>query len=211
MFCEIKYKDGRLSIHGVEGPTNGGNCLGGCGQIDVSGDWSSFAPGWNRAKIAKFARIWDEWHLNDARAGCQHQRAEWDTDKKVALTHFKWSAEYGRLHRLAGRGELSPAEYEHFQGVAGAVSVVLGSHGPKYPEHWQIAALLEAGWIVPDNTEEKRVNWVYPHEHPDGILTKKCETCGYSYGSAWLFEPVPDDVLEWLIALPDTDKTPAWV
>jgi hypothetical protein len=34
---------------------------------------------------------------------------------------------------------------------------------------------------------------------------------GYSYGSAWLKEDVPEDVLEFLKGLPDTDKQPAWV
>ena len=33
----------------------------------------------------------------------------------------------------------------------------------------------------------------------------------YVYGTGWLFEAVPDDVLEWLMALPDADKAPAWV
>lgn len=32
----------------------------------------------------------------------------------------------------------------------------------------------------------------------------------YRYGSAWLSVEVPEDVLVWLQALPDTDKTPAW-
>lgn len=34
---------------------------------------------------------------------------------------------------------------------------------------------------------------------------------GYSYGSAWLREEVPADVVEFLRSLPDTDKKPAWV
>lgn len=34
---------------------------------------------------------------------------------------------------------------------------------------------------------------------------------GYRYGSRWLREEVPADVLEWLAALPETDKQPAWV
>ncbi len=34
---------------------------------------------------------------------------------------------------------------------------------------------------------------------------------GYSYGSKWLLEEVPQEVLEWLAALPETDITPAWV
>ena len=41
--------------------------------------------------------------------------------------------------------------------------------------------------------------------HPDP------ERNEYRYGSAWLKEEVPEDVLVWLRALPDTDVMPAWV
>ena len=34
---------------------------------------------------------------------------------------------------------------------------------------------------------------------------------GYRYGTAWLREDVPEDVIAFLQSLPDTDKTPAWV
>lgn len=34
---------------------------------------------------------------------------------------------------------------------------------------------------------------------------------GYQYGSAWLTEEVPEDVLQFLVSLPHTDKQPAWV
>lgn len=53
--------------------------------------------------------------------------------------------------------------------------------------------------------------WVRPDEHPDGLLTKACPTCGYKYGTGWLKEEVPADVLVWLAALPDSPVTPAWV
>jgi hypothetical protein len=41
--------------------------------------------------------------------------------------------------------------------------------------------------------------------HPDPNFN------GYRYGSAWLEEKVPEDVLAWLQALPDTDAVPAWI
>lgn len=34
---------------------------------------------------------------------------------------------------------------------------------------------------------------------------------GYKYGSAWLLEEVPEDVLKFLAGLPETARTPAWV
>lgn len=40
-----------------------------------------------------------------------------------------------------------------------------------------------------------RLAWVRPEEHPDGLLGKPCPTCGYRFGTAWLTEPVPVDVL----------------
>jgi hypothetical protein len=44
-----------------------------------------------------------------------------------------------------------------------------------------------------------------------GYLSAPCPVCGYKYGTAWLKEDVPHNVINWLFALPDTDKTPAWV
>lgn len=55
-----------------------------------------------------------------------------------------------------------------------------------------VVKLLEEAGLSPD-TE---------HEH---------EGKPYRYGHAWLYREVPEDVINWLQALPDTDKTPAWV
>lgn len=38
-------------------------------------------------------------------------------------------------------------------------------------------------------------------------LNQPCPICGYRYGNAWLFEPVPDSVIEWLFALPEGLRT----
>ena len=36
--------------------------------------------------------------------------------------------------------------------------------------------------------------WVSAKEHPEGLMSRPCSTCGYPYGSAWLFEPLPAEV-----------------
>jgi hypothetical protein len=59
--------------------------------------------------------------------------------------------------------------------------------------------------------ETKTSGWVYPREHEEGELTKPCPVCGYEYGSKWLKEDVPAEVITFLQSLPETDKTPAWV
>jgi hypothetical protein len=130
VFCSIKFDNGKLSISGVEGPTRNGDAKGSCGQILDSFKIKDYAEGWDHALLVRFLETWQRWHLNDMRAGCEHQRAE---------------------------------------------------------------------------------GWVTGKEHPDGLLCEPCPTCGYKYGSAWLKEDVPIEVVKFLAALPDSQVTPAWV
>ena len=131
VFIKIELtNDGRLSISGVEGPLKSGNCLGGCGQIDIHlktedpSKWI-FTEGWDLQKMQKLLEIWDKWHLNDMRSACEHQRS---------------------------RGET-----------------------------WQ--------------------------KNPSAV----CPDCGYRLGSTWLKEEVPQEIIEWLFALPETTSDYAWI
>ena len=92
VYCRIKYRDKKLSISGVIGPTVGGNAIGGCGQIDMEfahrkkedddsrygyltkpSDFR-FAKGWDSKKWLDFLDVWKQYHLNNMQAGCEHQR-----------------------------------------------------------------------------------------------------------------------------------------
>lgn len=74
-YAHIQFDGERLSITGVEGPTQSGNALGGCGQIVMDhARIERLAPGWTRGKLARFWDSWGAWHLNDMRAACPHQR-----------------------------------------------------------------------------------------------------------------------------------------
>lgn len=138
VFCKIEYdaEKGSLSISGVVGPLRSGNCVGGCGQINmfITTDYEEyeFTSGWDQIKWEQFLRVWDRWHLNDMRPGCEHQR--------------------------------------------------------------------ELGWGKKDLTVVT-----------GGVLCKPCPVCGYKYGTKWLKEDVPRDVIEWLFSLPETLVKPAWV
>jgi len=139
VFIKIEYKGKKLSISGVEGPHISGNCRGSCGQIDMdyktlAGMGLKYKKGWSLNRFKNFLNVWDQWHLNDMKAGCIHQR--------ILLKDIK-NHNYENLIKL--------------------------------PEF------------------------------------KKCSVCGYSYGSSWLFEEVPNDVLVFLDKLPETKITPAWV
>ena len=127
VFVRIKFDDGRLSITGVEGPLQSGNCLGSCGQIadELERDVSQYMPGWDAEKLNKFVQVWRKWHLNDMHAECIHQ-------------------------------------------------------------------------------EERGENWA---KNPGAV----CPQCGWKLGYGWSSREVPQDIIDWLFALPEAEEAPAWV
>lgn len=162
VFCRIEYKNGRLSITGVVGPKANGDALGSCGQITDTLKSPELVP-YRDFPVAKFVEVWERWHLNDIRAGCEHQRAEgWN---KRPIDPTKPLNSYGK----------------HYEGQR------------------------FASWNM--------LTWVPESEHPEGLLSRPCPTCGYKYGTKWLTEEVPEDVIAWLFsdAVPVTDVKPAWV
>jgi hypothetical protein len=213
VFCKITYKDGRLSVSGVEGPTIGGDCLGACGQIVMhlkAEDFTSFAPGWDKAKLLQFLDIWDKWHLNDMQPGCEHQRAAgWETGKDLQVPHYSWSDTFYKARCAAEEGTLSLTGYEQYKKDKVIVDDICFTAGKGPLINPNIG--ISAGIVIIDKYETKKAGWVYEAEHPDGLLGKPCPVCGYKYGSQWLKVDVPADALDFLRNLPDTDKKPAWV
>lgn len=76
-YIKIDWDGTRLSVTGVEGPKRNGDAFGGCGQIrEFDGE---LRPGWTREMVERLRLLWNVWHLNDMKAGCEHQRAAgWD-------------------------------------------------------------------------------------------------------------------------------------
>ena len=211
IFARVEYDGARLSIVGVVGPKSDGNARGGCGQIDPAGEtFTSYAPGWDAEKVAEFAHIWRRWHLNDMRAGCEHQRANWPDPSELAevvtykLTRDALTAQNRVRSRIAqdmtalGKCELMAEERELYA-LPYTTTQTPGADGPT------------AGRYEVKSRERKTIGWLRTDEHPSGILGKPCEVCGYKYGNAWLVEEVPAEVIAWLGNLPDADKAPAWV
>ncbi len=215
IFCKIKIEDGKLSISGVEGPTRDGNCKGYCGQINMGlrdrvGEIAP-APGWDTELLTKFFAVWKDWHLNDMRAHCVHQR-DWDISEKIEVVTYHLTAEARNNRKLLITDAARAA-------VAGKIMKLT----PQGKALLELASDWEDIHTPPDadsplsgcyevsKREVKAAGWVYPKEHPRGLLTKSCEVCGYNYGSKWNFEELPQDVIEFLSSLPDTDQKPAWV
>jgi len=102
---------------------------------------------YERNLCLRILEVWDRWHLNDMKAGCEHQR------------------ELGWQDILIPLEELKNKRVNQREGKALAM-------------------------------------WVTEKEHPLGVLCKPCPVCGYQYGTKWLKENIPDDVVREIVQWP---------
>jgi len=216
LFCSIVFKNGRLSISGVEGPRADGNAYGGCGQVEMSIDERyidamEFADGWNRELFERFLEVWREWHLNDMHPECKHQRELGWGQKEVELITYRLKTEYliksrkiadEKLAdlRQSGKAVLSGEERKFFN-LEYEVRLPAGAELPE----------MVKGYYKEVHREKTSTGWLRPDEHPEGVLGRSCPVCGYEYGTRWNTVEVPWRVLEFLRSLPDADRKPAWV
>lgn len=161
---QYRHRDGSRALCPVEieieiSPTPNGPQLSICGSVWYYNRRDCYACGQLRENIREYLdvllipeehlgrilAVWNRWHLNGMRAGCEHQRAEgWN---KRPIDPSKPLGAYGL----------------HFD-------------GQRQPS-WNMLA------------------WIPRAEHPEGLLCYPCPTCGYRYGSAWLYEPLPASIV----------------
>lgn len=223
-FVEIEYTpNGRLSLHGVVGPKSNGNCWGSAGQCQDSIRAGVPTEEWTPEMIQRLCDIWDEWHLNDVRPYCQHQKElGWRelAREEVNFYHYRLNHESITMQKQAEKVALTMLkEGKTFTPDVEQILYANLEYAIQLPEelkpedelykYYEPKKPLYAG--DKGFVETQTLGWLYPKDHPRGILTKECPVCGYKYGSAWQKEEVPQEVIDWLFNLPDTKTEPAWV
>lgn len=220
-YVEIVYEDGKLSLHGVVGPMSNGDCRGSCGQCNKEISKGVPTAGWTDEMIQKLCDIWDKWHLNDMRAYCQHQKElGWNEQarEEITLYHYTITTEASDAQRRAKQEALNALrEGRTFEPTKEQVFFANLEYGLHVYEKLsgEIAQYYRPHKALYNSdhgfTETKTRGWIRYDESDKGILCKPCPVCGYKYGTSWLKEDVPQDVIDWLFALPETQKQPAWV
>ncbi len=158
----------------------------------------------NDATVQRLHAIWKLYHRNDMRPGCEHQRAEnWGTKKITVVTvevatwqiHHQGEA-VRQINALLRDGR--PVPLASSWPLSRMVEEIVKD--AKRGIVYQPKTEAEASWIksriIQIKQEAKYSGHVYPQEHPEGVLTKPCPVCGYKYGSAWLYMPIPATVIE---------------
>lgn len=218
-YARIKYKDGRLSIVGVIGPKSDGNSYGSCGQCTEEIRSGKPTKEWNRKMLDKFCDIWDEWHLNDMRPYCSHQKElGWreEAAEDIVTYHYRLTDKAAALKRQAedaavkalkdGTPFYPTMEQTLYAKLDYEVDLVGKEISSPYYEPKKPLYSGDSGYKT-----TKRKGWTRFEDSDLGLLGKPCPVCGYEYGSSWLKEDVPEEVISWLFNLPETQKEPAWI
>ena len=220
-FVKIEFVDGKLSIFGVIGPRRNGGCKSVAGQCVDEIRKGRPIEDWTNDMVQKLCDIWDKWHLNDMRPYCSHQKElGWDkrATKIVKLYNYTLTVEALKKQNAAKdaavnalkKGEIftptpEQVKYAQMPYSLTTFSEISGEDAENYKPKKSLCHGDDGA------TSTKMLGWLRETEHPEGILSKPCPVCGYKYGSAWLKEEVPQEVIDWLFALPDATVTPAWV
>lgn len=169
-------------------------------------------------QFQKLLKYWDRWHLNDMRPGCVHQMGI-DVLKRVNVIGIGVN-----IYKIKDKGiqslfkllycqdvneiksklaELEPIHH-YSKGNSKLIDLIL-----KIKENqcngiiYKPTNDFETEWleIIRFDEGEKAINWTRPFEHPEGMLGRKCDQCGYAYGTKWLLEQLPNEVIDFFESL----------
>ena len=164
-----------------------------------------------KEQLDKLIEYWETYHLNDMRAYCIHQK-QWDRYKKVNIVKVEtdtYKIKDDKIRRIISLLNVNNSElinkikelkkYSHNYYML--VQMVLNIKEAQLKGIvYQPKTDAERSWfdngVIKIKTETKSVNWLREDEHIEGILNKKCNECGYEYGTKWLLEYLPDEVEE---------------
>lgn len=138
-------------------------------------------------------RLWKLYHLNDMHPECEHQaELGWlkRAEEKVKIYTFTMTIEAIRAQNKLEQEIMDAAKVGKPYNTTAEEQILLSltytikSHKEELPEN-------VAKYYKLANIELKALGWLYETQHPDGILARPCPTCGYKYGTKWLYRPIP--------------------
>lgn len=161
--------------------------------------------------FCEILRLWKLYHLNDMHPECEHQRAAgWLERAGESVKIYTYTTttevytEQREIKNLAlsalKRGET--VKLNDHQIFMLTLESTIKTHEAELPE--KLAKYYKLGdCLNRSGVETKTLGWLHPDEHPAGILGKPCPVCGYKYGTAWKYAPIPEEDEKRIIAILD--------
>lgn len=144
-------------------------------------------------KVTRMVEIWKEYHLNDVHPECEHQRAlGW---RELANETVDYSRYCLKPDVLRKQHELN-VYIDEILKTSGTITLSNEERTLKsLPYSTYNLEKEHDEYYRLDIKEERRRGSLSYKEDPRGLLLKPCPVCGYEYGSAWLYTPIPEDVI----------------
>lgn len=140
-------------------------------------------------------RLWKLYHLNGMHPECIHQAAVGWREKaaeKVTLYKFTLTPEALREQNSIKNAVLRAAKDGETLRLTKEKRIILALDY-SHTSHTETLPASIAAFYKLRETETKALGLLRESEHPDGILCRPCPECGYKYGSAWIYFPIPED------------------
>jgi hypothetical protein len=179
VFVEVEVKETpkgpELSICGSAWLPDGRDCYTAGQCLDhLAAEVATWAPGWSAERFARVVGVWERWHLNGMRAGCEHQRAAgW----RFCSGHPTPEVWIPNLRR--GR-------------IPEGVVYDRNDNGIFWDERVFYTIMDCAGQAetvrLAEFTRSVRCSL--------DTMGRPCPECGYKHGSAWLHEALPPEIIE---------------
>lgn len=166
----------------------------------------------NNKAVARLAEVWKRWHLNHMHPECEHQRADgWHELASAKARMYNWTltmSTYSRMDKLK-KAQLA-ALAQHGTATITDEERRLLNLKYSFTSHLETLSDELAPFYELDRQtsysrpfEDKTLGWLKPSDHPNGILGKPCPVCGYEYGTKWLKEELPADIVAEVTAWTD--------
>ena len=143
--------------------------------------WEQYGKQLNNKSLYKEIKaLWEQYHLNDSNAWCEHQNYGHGIQKSIKVHHLWGNAEYDRISKVR---ELPSKSLDVTEEGLKNVPIVYYDHSNCY---------------VKGGIETKSNGWItYDEKYsPEGLIGKCCPVCGAKYGHGWYYMPIEENDLK---------------
>ena len=138
-------------------------------------------------------KIWKKYHLNDIHPECEHQRAlGWCEEANEIVDYSRYHLKLDISHRQRKLNEY----IDEILKTSGSITLSEDERILKSLPYFTWHPAKNAEYYELSKKDERPRGYLSYKEDPRGILLKPCPICGYEYGSAWRYMPIPEDVIK---------------
>lgn len=178
--------------------------------LDVIPEFSETLEDESKKELNSIYELWKKYHLNDMHADCEHDTHGKVAGESITLYTYSFKGSYFKPNdklELAENNSLLKNNIKipnYLKTIKDKYRLLFTTEYPLSHFPKKISKLCELS-----KTEAATRGWIRYDEvlTPSGILCKPCPVCGYKYGTAWNYRPIPNIDLKRIYKLMDITES----